>query len=107
MSRSISDLSRQQSGRKMDYLFKTKDDSVEISCGECVLVGGVNATKELNDVSFKMPKVMKDMAYKVVAALSPGIKLTLVITGVYIGEDKLKLVILDCPTWVQYQIRCF
>lgn len=96
MNRSISDLSRQQVGRKMDYLFKTKDDSVEIGCGECALVGGVNTTKELNDASFKMPKVMKDMAYKIVA-LSPGIKHTLVITGVYIGEDKLKLVTLDCP----------
>jgi len=61
------------------------------------LVGGVNTTKELNDASFKMPKVMKDMAYKIVA-LSPGIKHTLlVITGVYIGEDKLKLVTLDFP----------
>ncbi|EPB90218.1 hypothetical protein HMPREF1544_02902 [Mucor circinelloides 1006PhL] len=98
INRSISDLSRQQAGQKMDDLFnKTKDDSVEIGCGECALVGGVNTTKELNDASFKMPKVMKDMAYKIVA-LSPGIKHTLlVITGVYIGEDKLKLVTLDFP----------
>ncbi|KAL9539473.1 hypothetical protein MBANPS3_010241 [Mucor bainieri] len=35
---------------------------LELGCGECALVGGVNTTKEVVDTGFKLPKVMKDMA---------------------------------------------
>lgn len=58
----MSDVGRQSSGRKMDYLFSTKKSELEIGCGECALVGGINTTKELVDAGFKMPKVMRDMA---------------------------------------------
>ncbi|KAL0135298.1 hypothetical protein V8B55DRAFT_1299334, partial [Mucor lusitanicus] len=60
--RCMSDVGRQSSGRKMDYLFSTKKSELEIGCGECALVGGINTTKELVDAGFKMPKVMRDMA---------------------------------------------
>lgn len=63
--RSPSDMSRQQSGRKMDYIFMTKIDDMELGCGECALVGGINTTKEFQDAGFKMPKVMRDMLVKV------------------------------------------
>ncbi|GAN11673.1 hypothetical protein MAM1_0801d11254 [Mucor ambiguus] len=93
---SRSDLSsRQSSGRKMDYLFL--DSYNEVGCGEAGLVGGANTTKELSDAMFKMPKVMKDMLIKLVA-VSPALKNDLVITGLYIGEYKLKMFTLDCPT---------
>lgn len=67
----------------MDYLFVTKRQ-VELGCGECALVGGVNTTKELYDAAFKMPKVMKDMAYNGISK-APNMKHELVITGFYIG----------------------
>lgn len=47
----------------MDYIFMTKIDDVEVGCGECALVGGINTTKELQDAGFKMPKVMRDMLF--------------------------------------------
>lgn len=46
----------------MDYLFTTRKSEIEVGCGECALVGGVQTTKELVDTGFKMPKVMRDMA---------------------------------------------
>lgn len=58
-------LTRQQSDRKMDFVFKTKFEDVEIGCGECALVGGINnTTKEFQDAGFKMLKVMRDMLYQ-------------------------------------------
>lgn len=63
----MSDVGRQSLGRKMDYLFSTKKSELEIGCGECALVGGINTTKELVDAGFKMPKVMKDMANSIFA----------------------------------------
>lgn len=101
----------------MDYLFTINDNVVEIGCGECALVGGVNTTKELCDASFKMPKVMKAMAVNLVSK-SPDMKDKLAIAGFYIGgkyfdlifvwlcltfssptkDDKLTLLVLDCPT---------
>lgn len=63
----MSDVGRQSSGRKMDYLFSTKKSELEIGCGECALVGGINTTKELVDAGFKMPKVMRDMANSIFA----------------------------------------
>ncbi|KAL7308350.1 hypothetical protein PS15m_011565 [Mucor circinelloides] len=96
MTRSPSDFTCQQSGRKMDYLFKTRDNDVEIGCGECALVGGTKTTKEFRDVGFKMPKVMRDMICKILTR-SPGLVHKLCIPGVYIGENVYKLLILDCP----------
>ncbi|KAK4509265.1 uncharacterized protein ATC70_007615 [Mucor velutinosus] len=96
IKRSISDLSRQHGGRKMDYLFKTRDAGTEVGCGECGLIAGVNTTKELQDCGFKMPKVMKDMMFRLVLE-SPGVMNKLCISGVYIGQNVLKLSILDCP----------
>ncbi|KAL9539817.1 hypothetical protein PS6_011040 [Mucor atramentarius] len=96
MNRSPSDFSRQQTGRKMDYLFKTRDNDDEIGCGECALVGGTKTTKEFQDAGFKMPKVMRDMMCKIVTR-SPGLLHKLCIPGVYIGENVYKLLILDCP----------
>ncbi|CAO0793120.1 unnamed protein product [Mucor circinelloides] len=90
-------LTRQSCGQKMDYLFTINDNVVEIGCGECALVGGVNTTKELCDASFKMPKVMKAMAVNLVSK-SPDMKDKLAIAGFYIGDDKLTLLVLDCPT---------
>ncbi|EPB84268.1 hypothetical protein HMPREF1544_08988 [Mucor circinelloides 1006PhL] len=90
-------LSRQSCGRKIDYLFVPKGQ-VELDCGECALVGGVNTTKELYDTAFKMPKVMKDMTYNIISK-APNMKHELVvITGFYIGEDPLKLFVLDCSS---------
>ncbi|KAL7315135.1 hypothetical protein PS15m_006626 [Mucor circinelloides] len=89
-------LTRQSCGRKMDYLF-TASDYVEIGRGECALVGGVNTTKELCDASFKMAKVMKAMAVNLVSK-SSDMKDKLAIAGFYIGDDKLTLLVLDCPT---------
>lgn len=103
MNRSPSDFTRQQTGRKMDYLFKTKDSDVKVGCGECALVGGKNTTKEFQDAGFKMPKVMRDMMYKIVAR-SPGLLHKLHISGVYIGENVFKLLILDCSAG--YVTRC-
>lgn len=88
--------SRQQCGRKMDYLFKTKDADVELGCGECALVGGINTTKEFQDAGFKMPKVMRDMMFKIVAD-SPGLVHKLHIPGFYIADKVLTLWILDTP----------
>ncbi|CAO0795129.1 unnamed protein product [Mucor circinelloides] len=87
-------LCRQKSGRKMDYLFLDKKN--ELGCGECGLDNGVNTTKELSDANFKMPKVMRDMLVKLVSQ-SPALKRDLVISGFYIGETKLKMVVLDSP----------
>ncbi|GAN07761.1 hypothetical protein MAM1_0174d07264 [Mucor ambiguus] len=95
-SRSASDSSRQQSGRKMDYIFKTRDAGYGIGCGECGLVGGVNTTKKLQDAGYKMLKVMKDMLYRM-AVNFPNVKHKLSICGFYIGENMLKLFILECP----------
>lgn len=77
-------LSRQSSGRKMDYLFFDTDN--EVGCGECGLVGGANTTKELCDAMFKKPKVMKDMLIKLVS-MSPALKTDLLATGFYIGGE--------------------
>jgi len=96
LNRSPSDFSRQQCGRKLDYLFKTKDSDVELGCGECALVGGVNTTKEFQDAGFKMPKVMRDMMYKIVAD-SPGLVHKLNIPGFYIADKVLTLWMLDAP----------
>jgi hypothetical protein len=94
--RSPSDFSRQQCGRKMDYLFKTNDSDNEIGCGECALVAGVNTTKEFQDAGFKMPKVMRDMLVKIVSR-SPAVVHKLQICGLYIAAKTLKLYILDAP----------
>ncbi|EPB87065.1 hypothetical protein HMPREF1544_06182 [Mucor circinelloides 1006PhL] len=94
--RSPSGLSRQQSGRKMDLIFKTKIDDIEIGCGECALVGGVNTTKEFQDACFKMPKVMRDMLVKIVSR-SPALVNKLSISGFYIADRLLTLYILDSP----------
>jgi len=88
--RSPSDFSRQQTGRKMDYLFKTKDSYKEIGCGECALVGGVNTTKKFQDAGFKMPKVMRDMLAKIVSR-SPAVVHKLPICGLYIAAETLTL----------------
>ncbi|KAK4512003.1 uncharacterized protein ATC70_004002 [Mucor velutinosus] len=94
--RSPSDCSRQQTGRKMDYLFKIKESDIEISCGECALVGGVNTRKEFRDAGFKMPKVMKDMLGKIVST-SPGVLHRLHISGLFIAAETLTLYLLDSP----------
>ncbi|KAL7308978.1 hypothetical protein PS15m_011117 [Mucor circinelloides] len=44
-----------------------------------------------------MPKVMKDMAYNVISK-APNMKHELVTTSFYIGEDQLKLFVLDCSS---------
>ncbi|KAL7322444.1 hypothetical protein PS15p_211443 [Mucor circinelloides] len=74
----------------MDYLFTTKQIEYEIGCGECALVGGVNTTKEFQDAGFKMPKVMRDMMYKIVSD-SPGLVHKLHIHGFYIADKVLTL----------------
>ncbi|KAK4515316.1 Chitinase 2 [Mucor velutinosus] len=51
-SRSLSDLTRQSTGRKMDYLFISKKIEYELGYGECALISGVNTTKELYDSCF-------------------------------------------------------
>lgn len=94
--RSLSDAGRQHSGRKMDYLFTTKQIEYEIGCGECALVGGVNTTKEFQDAGFKMPKVMRDVMYKIVSD-SPGLVHKLHIPGYFIADKVLTLWILDAP----------
>lgn len=98
-------LSRQSSGRKMDYL-SLKNGRTEVGCGECGLIGGVNTIKELHDATFKMPKVMKDMMINLVS-LSPSLKQELVVSGLYIGEDKLKLLVLDCPSGYVARFNAF
>jgi len=94
--RSVSGMSRQQSGRKMDYIFMTKIDDVEVGCGECALVGGINTTKELQDAGFKMPKVMRDMLFKIVLAF-PALLHQVPICGFYIAHNCLTLYVLDSP----------
>ncbi|KAK4520018.1 Asparagine-rich protein (ARP protein) [Mucor velutinosus] len=88
---------RQSSGRKMDYVFLHEKSDLELGCGECALVGGVNTTKEMCDANFKMPKIMKDMLIKLVS-VSPALKNKLHVCGLYIAESKLELLILDCPS---------
>ncbi|CAO0792597.1 unnamed protein product [Mucor circinelloides] len=94
--RSLSDAGRQHSGRKMDYLFTTKQIEYEIGCGECALVGGVNTTKEFQDAGFKMPKVMRDMLFKIVLAF-PALLHQVPICGFYIAHNCLTLYVLDSP----------
>ncbi|GAN11820.1 hypothetical protein MAM1_1042d11429 [Mucor ambiguus] len=94
--RSPSDLSRQQSGTKMDLIFKTKFDDIKFGCGECALVGGVNTTKEFQDACFKMPKVMRDMLVKIVSR-SPALLHKLHISGFCIADKMLTLYILASP----------
>jgi hypothetical protein len=96
LNRSLGNFTRQHCGRKMDYLFMTKDSDVELGCGECALLGGINTTKELQDAGFKMPKVMRDMMYKIVAD-SPGLVHKLNIPGLYVADKKLTLWMLDAP----------
>ena len=86
--RCLSDVGRQSSGRKMDYLFTAKKNGFEVGCGECALVGGVRTTKELIDAGLKMPKVMRDMANSILATHTCLVN-NLCITGYYIG-GKLK-----------------
>lgn len=95
-TRSPSDQSRQQSGRKMDYIFMTKIDDIELGCGECALVGGVNTTKEFQDAGFKMPKVMRDMLFKIVSS-SPALVHKVPICGLYIAYNYMTLYTLDSP----------
>lgn len=60
------------------------------------MVGCVNTTKELQDSGFKMPKVMKDMMFRLVSE-SPAVMDKICISGFYIGQNVLELLILDCP----------
>ncbi|CAO3615697.1 unnamed protein product [Mucor fragilis] len=85
-TRCLSDVGRQSSGRKMDYLFTTRKTGFEVGCGECALVGGVQTTKELVDAGFKMPKVMRDMANSI---FSKKIALVndLTIVGFYVAGN--------------------
>ncbi|KAG1094844.1 hypothetical protein G6F42_018671 [Rhizopus arrhizus] len=79
--RSPSDLTRQQSGRKMDFIFKTKLEDVEIGCDECALVGGINTTKGFQDALSRSPALVHQLH----------------IPGFYIADKMLNLYILDSP----------
>lgn len=88
LNRSLTDSSRQFSGRKMDYVFTTKKTEYEVGCGECALIGGVKTTNELYDSAFKMPKVMKDMAISIFSTRA-GLLRDLALVGYYIGGKYL------------------
>jgi len=81
---------------KKGLFVQDKSWGAEVGCGECGLVGGVNITKELQDSGFKMPKVMKDMMFRL-ASESPAVMNKICLSGFYIGQNVLKLLILDCP----------
>ncbi|OAC98213.1 hypothetical protein MUCCIDRAFT_115737 [Mucor lusitanicus CBS 277.49] len=99
-------MGRQSPGRKMDYLFITKQtDFFEVGCGECALVGGVKTTKELVDAGFKMAKIMRDMMFKIVKE-SPGLLHKLHMTGFYIADNMQTLWILYAPP-LGYISRCY
>ncbi|GAN10042.1 hypothetical protein MAM1_0315d09576 [Mucor ambiguus] len=96
--RFLSDVGRQSSGRKMDYLFTTRKTKFEVGCGECALVGGVKTTKELVDAGFKMPKVMRDMANSIFLKKIVLLVNDLTIVGFYIRADVMKMFTLDFPS---------
>lgn len=57
--------------------------------------GGTRTTKEeFQDASFKMPKVMRDIIYKIVSR-SPGLVHMFHISGFYIDDKVLPFLILD------------
>lgn len=73
------------SGRKMQYLFMAKQiERMELGCGECALVSGVKTTKELLDAGFKMPKMMREMAHRILFKRS-GLIHELCLIGYYVG----------------------
>ncbi|GAN02858.1 hypothetical protein MAM1_0029d02306 [Mucor ambiguus] len=84
-NRFVSDVRRQYSGRKMNYLFMMKKKDYEVGCDECALAGSVRTTKELYDASFKMPKVMKDMANSIFSSY-PALSHNVTAAGYYIGD---------------------
>ncbi|KAL9547012.1 hypothetical protein PS6_007355 [Mucor atramentarius] len=94
--RCLSDVGRQSSGRKMDYLFTTKKTVFEVGCGECVLVGGIKTTKEFQDAGFKMPKLMRDMANSILATYA-GLENELCLVGYYIGGTVMRC---NCLHWI-------
>ncbi|KAL7313706.1 hypothetical protein PS15m_007414 [Mucor circinelloides] len=106
LNRSLTDISRQFSGRKMDYVFTTKKTEYEVGCSECALIGGVKTTKELYDSAFKMPKVMKDMAISIFSTRE-GLLRDLALVGYYIGETKIKLMTMDFPCGYVARVDCF
>ncbi|KAF1796628.1 hypothetical protein FB192DRAFT_1402969 [Mucor lusitanicus] len=95
--RCLSKFGRQSSGRKMDYIFLTGPTETELGCGECALVEGVKSTKELTDANFKMPKVMKDMANRILFTRS-GMAHDLCLVGFYMGANVMKMFTLDFPS---------
>ncbi|KAL9552064.1 hypothetical protein MBANPS3_003957 [Mucor bainieri] len=94
--RCLGEFGRQSSGRKMDYIFLTGSTEIELGCGECALVEGVKSTKELTDANFKMPKVMKDMANRILFTRS-GMAHDLCLVGFYMGGAKMQLYTMDFP----------
>lgn len=90
--RCLSDVGRQSSGRKMDYIFTTRKTGFEVGCGECALVGGAKTTKELVDAGLKMPKVMRDIANSIFATHN-GLVNVFCAVGYYIGGNLIEKVL--------------
>lgn len=85
------DTKRKMMGRKVDWLFKSCN--VELGCGEASK--NEDSTKMLSDGSFKMPKVMKGMLYKL--CQSQEIKQKISIPSFLVMDKTLFFKIMDCP----------
>ena len=82
-------LSRHVCGNKMDMIIANTTN--EYGCGEAGLNGGTTSTKWINEYTLKVPKTLKDMAWKISKrALSNSLK---VVVAAYIinGTEELKL----------------
>lgn len=91
---SVDPMARKLCGRKIDLLFKSA--SAELGCMECGRSDGVNTTKEMEDGSIKLPKILKDM-FIGLCNFAPSFVNDLAVPGVITMNSKFTLVTMDSP----------
>ncbi|KAI9246959.1 hypothetical protein BDA99DRAFT_609476 [Phascolomyces articulosus] len=86
-------LARHICGNKMDIIISNTQN--EYGCGEAGFKGGTTSTKWINEYSLKVPKILKDMSWKVSKRSPESIRKVVVAGFVINGMKKMTMRLLD------------